>query len=63
MVQPCTVRAPVHLKKFVVIEGIKYFYAELAATLAELESEKDIVANDPQKLQVLFREMTQMCLW
>jgi len=36
---------------------------KLAATLAELESEKDIVANDPQKLQVLFREMTQMCLW
>ncbi|KAN0136502.1 DUF89 domain containing protein [Lactarius tabidus] len=36
---------------------------KLAATLAELESEKDTVANDPQKLQVLFREMTQMCLW
>jgi len=36
---------------------------KLAATLAELESEKDIVANDPLKLQVLFREMTQMCLW
>ncbi|KAH9019181.1 hypothetical protein EDB85DRAFT_2075854 [Lactarius pseudohatsudake] len=36
---------------------------KLAATLAELESEKDIVANDPQKLQVLFREMAQMCLW
>ncbi|KAH9003903.1 DUF89 domain-containing protein [Lactarius hatsudake] len=35
---------------------------KLAATLAELESEKDIVANDPQKLQVLFREMAQMCL-
>jgi hypothetical protein len=39
------------------------FDVELAATLAELESEKDTVANDPQKLQVLFREMTQMCLW
>lgn len=39
------------------------FDAELAATLAELESEKDVVANDPQKLQVLFREMAQMCLW
>jgi len=36
---------------------------KLAATLAELESEKDIVANDPQKLEVLFREMLQMCLW
>ncbi|KAI9459850.1 DUF89 domain-containing protein [Lactarius psammicola] len=36
---------------------------KLAATLAELEFEKDIVADDPQKLQVLFREMTQMCLW
>ena len=39
------------------------FDVELAATLAELESEKDTVSNDPQKLQVLFREMTQMCLW
>jgi hypothetical protein len=35
----------------------------LAATLAELESEKDIIASDPEKLKVLFHEMTQMCLW
>jgi hypothetical protein len=35
----------------------------LALTLAELESEKNIVANDPEKLKVLFQEMTQMCLW
>jgi len=35
----------------------------LAVTLAELESEKNIVANDPEKLKVLFQEMTQMCLW
>ncbi|KAH9976623.1 DUF89 domain-containing protein [Lactifluus volemus] len=34
----------------------------LATTLVELESEKDII-NDPVKLEVLFREMTQMCLW
>jgi len=35
----------------------------LAATLAELESEKDIIASDPEKLKILFHEMTQMCLW
>ena len=35
----------------------------LAVTLSELESEKHIVANDPEKLKVLFHEMTQMCLW
>ena len=32
-------------------------------TLSELESEKDIVVNDLEKLKVLFLEMTQMCLW
>ena len=32
-------------------------------TLEELESEKNTVANDPEKLKVLFYEMTQMCLW
>ena len=36
---------------------------ELAVTLAELEAEKHIIANDPEKLKVLFHEMTQMCLW
>jgi hypothetical protein len=35
----------------------------LAATLAELQSEKDIIVSDPEKLKVLFHEMTQMCLW
>ncbi|KAH9982017.1 hypothetical protein BJV74DRAFT_852635 [Russula compacta] len=35
----------------------------LAATLEELESEKDVMASDPEKLRVLFHEMTQMCLW
>ncbi|KAH9046204.1 hypothetical protein EDB84DRAFT_1435604 [Lactarius hengduanensis] len=40
----------------------KPFDAELVATLAELESEKNIVANDSQKMRVLFQEMAQMCL-
>jgi len=39
------------------------FGVGLAATLAELESEKDIIASDPEKLKILFHEMTQMCLW
>jgi hypothetical protein len=39
------------------------FGVGLAETLSELESEKHIVVNDPEKLKVLFLEMTQMCLW
>jgi len=39
------------------------FGVGLAVTLSELESEKHIVVNDPEKLRVLFFEMTQMCLW
>ena len=39
------------------------FCVGLAVTLSELESEKHIVVNDPEKLKVLFLEMTQMCLW
>jgi hypothetical protein len=39
------------------------FGVGLAATLSELEAEKHIVVNDPEKLKVLFFEMTQMCLW
>jgi hypothetical protein len=39
------------------------FGVGLAVTLSELESEKHIVVNDPEKLKVLFLEMTQMCLW
>jgi hypothetical protein len=45
------------------MELIRNLDAELAATLDELASEKDIIADDPEKLKVLFLEMTQMCLW
>jgi hypothetical protein len=41
----------------------RHFAVGLAVTLAELESEKHIIANDPEKLKVLFHEMAQMCLW
>ncbi|KZT24930.1 DUF89 domain-containing protein [Neolentinus lepideus HHB14362 ss-1] len=36
---------------------------QLATTMAEFESEKDVLASDPDKLKVVFGEMVQMCLW
>ena len=36
---------------------------ELATTMHELEEEKLAFESDPDKLQVLFKEMIQMCLW
>ncbi|KAI0049733.1 DUF89 domain-containing protein [Auriscalpium vulgare] len=36
---------------------------QLATTMHDLEAEKDTLASDPDKLEVLFREMIQMCLW
>lgn len=36
---------------------------QIATTMYELESEKDKLQGDPDKLEVLFREMIQMCLW
>jgi hypothetical protein len=29
----------------------------------EIEKEKDVYAADPAKLEVLFKEMIQICLW
>lgn len=36
---------------------------QIATTMYELESEKVKLQEDPGKLEVLFREMIQMCLW
>lgn len=36
---------------------------QLATSMHELEAEKDLIASDPDKLSVLFKEMIQMCLW
>ncbi|VDB92404.1 unnamed protein product [Peniophora sp. CBMAI 1063] len=36
---------------------------KLATTMHELEAEKDVLESDPDKLEVIFREMVQMCLW
>ncbi|KAI5985078.1 DUF89 domain-containing protein [Pisolithus albus] len=36
---------------------------QIATTMHELETEKDKVVDDPDKLSVLFKEMVQMCLW
>jgi hypothetical protein len=29
----------------------------------ELGEEKEVLESDPDKLEVIFREMVQMCLW
>ncbi|KAG1851868.1 hypothetical protein DFJ58DRAFT_792086 [Suillus subalutaceus] len=36
---------------------------QIATTMHELESEKVKLQGDPDKLEVLFKEMIQMCLW
>ncbi|EIW76695.1 DUF89 domain-containing protein [Coniophora puteana RWD-64-598 SS2] len=36
---------------------------QIASTMDQIEKEKDILKNDPEKLQALYREMIQMCLW
>ncbi|KAL4077466.1 hypothetical protein J3A83DRAFT_4087210 [Scleroderma citrinum] len=36
---------------------------QIATTMHELESEKEKLIEDPDKLFVLFKEMVQMCLW
>lgn len=36
---------------------------EIANTMHELESEKVKFQGDPDKLEVLFKEMIQICLW
>ena len=37
--------------------------SELAKTMHELEAGKEDLAEDPERLGVLFKEMIQMCLW
>lgn len=37
--------------------------AQIATTMHGMESTKDILESDPSKLEVLFREMLQVCLW
>ncbi|KAI0063016.1 DUF89 domain-containing protein [Artomyces pyxidatus] len=36
---------------------------QLATTMHELQDEKASLESDPDKLEVIFREMIQMCLW
>jgi DNA-directed RNA polymerase subunit K/omega len=36
---------------------------QIAASVHELEREKERLRSNPDKLLVLFREMIQMCLW
>ena len=39
------------------------FDPELATTMHELEQDKAKLASDAQNLNVIFKEMIQMCLW
>jgi hypothetical protein len=38
-------------------------HLEIASSTSELEREKYAYENDPEKIEVLFKEMLQMCLW
>jgi hypothetical protein len=38
-------------------------HLEIASSAYELEREKHVYENDPEKIQVLLKEMLQMCLW
>lgn len=58
--KPSFVRSSLHfhLKPF----DIERFL-ELATTMHELDRDKTKLASDPQNLNVIFKEMIQMCLW
>src|SRR5882762_5046359 len=36
---------------------------EIATTIHEFDRQKTMLESNPDKLQVLFKEMVQMCLW
>lgn len=38
-------------------------FLEISTTMHELDSNKSALESDPDKLEVLFKEMIQMCLW
>jgi damage-control phosphatase, subfamily III len=38
-------------------------YQEIATTMHELEQSKSLLTSDPDKMRVLFKEITQICLW
>lgn len=38
-------------------------FAEISTTMHGLDSEKEELISDPEKLKILFNEMIQMCLW
>jgi damage-control phosphatase, subfamily III len=37
--------------------------AEISTTMHGLDSDKEELRSDPEKLKILFNEMIQMCLW
>lgn len=46
-----------------VIDWLIVAAAELATTMHELEADKQKLASDADALNVIFKEMIQMCLW
>ncbi|KAF8525585.1 DUF89 domain-containing protein [Hysterangium stoloniferum] len=54
---------PFHAQKEQTFRSSASAIYQLAHTFAELDQEKDIIRSDPAKLEVLFNEMLQMCLW
>ena len=45
------------------LSHIAFFLQEVTTTFHELDGQKDALENDPEKLEVLFKEMIQMSLW
>ena len=46
-----------------IILPVAYFALALANSLHELEAQKKDLEDEPEKIEVLFREMIQMSLW
>jgi hypothetical protein len=54
---------PFFIQKQETLQGSGVAIHQIATTVHELESQKGSLESDPDKLEVLFKEMIQMCLW
>ncbi|KZP30085.1 DUF89 domain-containing protein [Athelia psychrophila] len=54
---------PFFSQKQETLQGSSVAIYKIATTMHELEDQKDALVGDPDKLQILFKEMVQICLW
>jgi hypothetical protein len=54
---------PFFTQKQETLQGSGVAIYQIATTMHELESQKSTLRSDPDKLDVLFKEMIQICLW